>query len=106
MYKGEEFSKKQNIVAAFLMLSILTIISFFISNLGDILTFLGIFAQVSLIFIIPICLYLKIKQNEISTKNKIIYIFGISFYSILGILGFFFMIFNKSNPNNTEKSKQ
>lgn len=102
--KGEEFSKKQNIVAAFLMLSILTIISFFISNLGDILTFLGIFAQVSLIFIIPICLYLKIKQNEITTKNKIMYIFGISFFSILGILGFFFMIFNKNNPNNTVKS--
>jgi amino acid permease len=95
--KNEEFSKDQNIIAAILMLSLLTLISFFISNLGEILTFLGIFAQVSLIFIIPISLYLKAKENEITLKNKILYIFALVFYSILGIVGFFFMIFNKRN---------
>ena len=99
--KSKEFSKNQNILAAILMLCTLTLVSFFLTNLGNILTFLGIFAQVSLIFIIPISLYLKVKQNEITLKNKIIYIFGISFYSILGIVGFFFMIFNK-NQNNSK----
>ena len=95
--KNEEFSKNQNFLAAILMLCILTFISFFISNLGEILTFLGIFAQVSLIFIIPISLYLKAKENEITLKKKILYILALSFYSILGIVGFFFMIFNKRN---------
>ena len=99
--KSQEFSKNQNVLAAILMLCLLTLISLFISNLDNILTFLGIFAQVSLIFIIPISLYLKINQNEISLKNKIFYIFGISFYSILGIAGFFFMIFNKRNDDNS-----
>lgn len=97
--KGEEFSKNQNILAAVLILCILTLISFFISHLGNILTFLGIFAQVSLIFIIPISLYLKKKQTEITLKKKLFYIFALSFYSILGIVGFFFMIFNKQNEN-------
>ena len=100
--KSEEFSKNQNILAAILMLCILTLVSFFLTNLDNILTFLGIFAQVSLIFIIPISLYLKVKQNDISLKSKIIYVIGISFYSILGIVGFFFMILNK-NQNNSEE---
>ena len=98
--RSEEFSKNQNILAAILMLCTLTLVSFFLTNLDNILTFLGIFAQVSLIFIIPISLYLKIKQNEIGLKKKIIYVIGISFYSILGIVGFFFMIFNKNRNNS------
>ena len=98
--KSEEFTKNQNVLAAVIMLCTLTLISFFLSNLDNILTFLGIFAQVSLIFIIPISLLLKIKNDEIPLKKKIFYIFAISFYSILGIVGFFFMIFNKSNDNS------
>ena len=100
--KSQEFTKNQNVLAAILMLCILTLISFFISNLDNILTFLGIFAQVSLIFIIPISLYLKVNHKEISLKAKIFYIFAISFYSILGIAGFFFMIFNKNNGNSDD----
>ena len=99
--EGEEFSKKQNILAAILMMCVLTFISFFISNLDNILTFLGIFAQVSLIFIVPISLYLKKNKNTISLKYKIFYIILITFYSILGIVGFFFMLYNK-NQNNVD----
>ena len=95
--ESKEFSKNQNTLSAILMLCTLTLISFFISNLDNILTFLGIFAQVSLIFIIPISLYLKINKNEIPFNFKLIYIFAILFYSTLGIAGFFFMIFNKKN---------
>ena len=98
--KSKEFSKNQNVLAAILMLSTLTFISFFIYNLDNILTFLGIFAQVSLIFIIPISLYLKVNHKDISLKAKIFYVLAISFYSILGIAGFFFMIFNKNTGNS------
>ena len=97
--EGEEFEEKQNILAAILMLCTLTFISFFISNLDNILTFLGIFAQVSLIFIVPISLYLKKNKNTISLKYKIFYIILITFYSILGIVGFFFMLYNKNQSN-------
>jgi hypothetical protein len=83
------------------MLCALTFISFFLSNLDNILTFLGIFAQVSLIFIVPISLYLKKNKNTISLKYKIFYIILITFYSILGIVGFFFMLYNK-NQNNVD----
>ena len=99
--EGEEFEEKQNFLAAILMLCTLTFISFFISNLDNILTFLGIFAQVSLIFIVPISLYLKKNKNTISLKYKIFYIILITFYSILGIVGFFFMLYNK-NQNNVD----
>lgn len=98
---SKEFTKNQNVLSAILMLCMLTLISFFISDLDNILTFLGIFAQVSLIFIIPISLYLKINK-EISMKNKIIYILVITFYSLLGIAGFFFMIFNKKIENSED----
>ena len=92
---GNEFNHKQNTYAAILMLSILTIISLFLDDLQDLLTFLGIFAQVSLIFILPISLYIKIKGDEISKTKKAGYIFSIAFYSILGIVGFYFMVSNK-----------
>ena len=98
--KNKEFNNKQNIVAANLMLLILTFISFFLSDLDKILTFLGIFAQVSLLFIIPMNLYLKMKEDRIKQSKKILIYVGIYFYSLLGIVGFFFMIFNKSKANN------
>ena len=105
---SKEFTKNENFLAAILMLCTLTLISFFISKLDNILTFLGIFAQVSLIFIIPISLYLKKRQNLMSLKLKIIYIFSITFYSTLGLVGFFFMLSNKNTsasanhpPENT-----
>ena len=101
--KNKEFTHKQNIMASILMLSLLTIISFFLSDLDKILTFLGIFAQVSLIFIIPMNLYLKMKKDTIKLKRKIVIIILITFYSLLGIVGFFFMIFNKNNQNNQNK---
>ena len=97
---NKDFNHKQNIIAAILMLSLLTIISFFLSDLDKILTFLGIFAQVSLIFIIPMSLYLKMNENSIEFKHKIFIIIAITFYSLLGIVGFFFMIFNENNQNN------
>ena len=92
---GNEFNQKQNTYAAILMLSILTIISLFLSDLQDLLTFLGIFAQVSLIFIIPISLYLKSKGDELNETKKIGYIIAIAFYSVLGMVGFYFMVSNK-----------
>ena len=98
--KNKEFNNKQNIVAANLMLLILTFISFFLSDLDKILTFLGIFAQVSLLFIIPMNLYLKMKEDRIKQRKKILINIGIYFYSLLGIVGFFFMIFNKSKASN------
>jgi amino acid permease len=97
---NREFNNKQNIVAAILMLLILTFISFFLSDLDRILTFLGIFAQVSLLFIIPMNLYLKMKEDRIKQGKKILINIGIYFYSILGIVGFFFMIFNKNKASN------
>ena len=93
---NREFDDKQNVVAAILMLFILTFISFFLSNLDKILTFLGIFAQVSLLFIIPMNLYLKAKEDRIKLRKKILIYLGIYFYSLLGIIGFFFMIFNRN----------
>ena len=92
---GKEFTQKENVFAAVIMLGTLTMISLFLSDLEDLLTFLGIFAQVSLVFVIPISLYLKIKGNEISQNKRIFFIVAICFYSILGIVGFFFMVFNK-----------
>ena len=92
---GKEFNKKQNVYAAVLMLGSLTIISLFLTDLEDLLTFLGIFAQVSLVFVIPIALYLKSKENEISKNKRMFLIVAIGFYSILGIVGFFFMVVNK-----------
>ena len=97
--KNKEFTHQQNIIASILMLSLLTIVSFFLSDLDRILTFLGIFAQVSLIFIIPMNLYLKMKKDTIEFKRKTFIIIAITFYSLLGIVGFFFMIFNKNNQN-------
>ena len=97
--KNREFNHKQNIIAAILMLSILTFISFFLSDLDKILTFLGIFAQVSLLFIIPMNLYLKVEEDKIDLRKKILIYIGIYFYSLLGIAGFFFMIFNKTKEN-------
>ena len=96
---NKEFNNKQNITSAILMLLILTFISFFLSDLDKILTFLGIFAQVSLLFIIPMNLYLKVKDDKIKQNKKIMIYIGIYFYSLLGIAGFFFMIFNKSQEN-------
>ena len=93
------FNNKKNVIAAVLMLSILTFISFFLSDLDKILTFLGIFAQVSLLFVIPMNLYLKMKGDNIKVKKKILINIGIYFYSLLGIVGFFFMIFNKNKEN-------
>ena len=93
---NREFNNKQNIIAAILMLFILTFISFFLSDLDKILTFLGIFAQVSLLFIIPMNLYLKTKEDRIKLRKKVLIYLGIYFYSFLGIVGFFFMIFNRN----------
>ena len=98
--KNNEFNNKQNTMAAILMLSVLTFISFFLSDLDKILTFLGIFAQVSLLFIIPMNLYLKMKEKNIKSKKKIWISIGIYFYSLLGIAGFFFMLFNRSKENS------
>ena len=92
---GKEFNQKENTYAAILMLSILAIISLFLSDLQDLLSFLGIFAQVSLIFILPIALYLKSKGDELSQTRKIGYIIAIAFYSLLGMVGFYFMVSNK-----------
>ena len=94
--KNKEFDNNQNALAAILMLLILTFISFFLSDLDKILTFLGIFAQVSLLFIVPMNLYLKMKEDKIKSRKKILISIGIYFYSLLGIVGFFFMIFNKT----------
>ena len=96
---NKEFNNKQNITSAILMLLVLTFISFFLSDLDKILTFLGIFAQVSLLFIIPMNLYLKMKDDKIKKRKKILIYIGIYFYSVLGIAGFFFMIFNKRQVN-------
>ena len=96
---NREFNNKQNIIAATLMLSILTFTSFFLSDLDKILTFLGIFAQVSLLFVIPMNLYLKMNEDKIETRKRILIYLLIYFYSLLGITGFFFMIFNKTKAN-------
>ena len=69
--------------------------SFYIVEVDSILTFLGVTAQVSLIFIIPISIYIKWKQNEMNFIKKVILYTLIFFFSILGIGGFIIMFINQ-----------
>lgn len=97
---GVKFSEKQNFLAAFTVLTILMMISFYVDSIISMLSFIGIVAQVSLIFIIPISIYIKDKENEFSTWQKVKYILFLSFFTFLGVGGFCFMIYNQFMDNN------
>ena len=90
-----EFTEKQNYLASFTVLTCLMFCSFYIVEVDSILTFLGVTAQVSLIFIIPISIYIKWKQNEMNFIKKVILYTLIFFFSILGIGGFIIMFINQ-----------
>lgn len=92
---NNKFTNKQNFTAAFTMLSILMFVSFFIDKTITILSFIGVAAQVSLIFIIPFAIYMKWKENELTFWQKGKYVFYIIFFTLLGIGGFVVMLLNK-----------
>ena len=92
---NNKFTNKQNFTAAFTMLSILMFVSFFIDKTITILSFIGVAAQVSLIFIIPFAIYMKWKENELTFWQKGKYVFYIIFFTVLGIGGFVVMLLNK-----------
>ena len=92
---NNKFTSKQNIMAAFTVLTSLTFVSFYIDKTISILSFIGVAAQVSLIFIIPISIYMKWKENELTTCQKAQYIFYIVFFTLIGIGGFVIMLMNQ-----------
>jgi amino acid permease len=92
---GKELSQKQKYFSSFIVLTTLMIISFYINEVDTILAFLGVTAQVSLIFIIPISMYIKWKENTISYSRKIMFICLILFFTLLGVGGFILMIYNQ-----------
>ncbi len=89
------FEGKRNYLVGFTVLSVLMVVSFFIDHVTTVLDFLGIFAQVSLIFILPICLYLKANQTTLTGSEKAGFIFMLIFFSLLGLGGFILVMMYK-----------
>ncbi|MCQ2818176.1 MAG: amino acid transporter [archaeon] len=85
---SKPFEGKSIYLVSFTVLSVLMFVTFFIDHVTTILDFLGIFAQVSLIFILPICLEMKINQTELTACQKIKNVFMIIFFTLLGLGGF------------------
>ena len=65
------------------------------NEVDTILAFLGVTAQVSLIFILPIAMYMKWKENTLSFSRKIMFVCLILFFTFLGVGGFILMIYNQ-----------
>ena len=92
---GKELSQKQKYFSSFIVLTILMIISLYINEVDTILAFLGVTAQVSLIFILPIAMYMKWKEDTLSYSRKIMFVCLILFFTFLGVGGFILMIYNQ-----------
>ena len=93
---GKELSQKQKYFSSFIVLTTLMIISFYINEVDTILAFLGVTAQVSLIFILPIAMYMKWKEDTLSYSRKIMFVCLILFFTFLGVGGFILMIYNQT----------
>ena len=92
---GITLTKKQKYISSFFVLTVLMIISLYINEVDSILSFLGVTAQVSLIFILPISMYIKWKEDSMSYSRKIMFVCLILFFTILGVGGFILMVYNQ-----------
>ena len=92
---GLTLTKKQKYISSFFVLTVLMIISLYINEVDTILAFLGVTAQVSLIFILPISMYIKWKEDSMSYSRKIMFVCLILFFTILGVGGFILMVYNQ-----------
>ena len=92
---GLTLTKKQKYISSFFVLTILMIISLYINEVDSILSFLGVTAQVSLIFILPISMYIKWKEDSMSYSRKIMFVCLILFFTFLGVGGFILMVYNQ-----------
>lgn len=90
------FSLAQSFLWSLIVLTILTYISFSIEKVTSLLSFLGASAQISIIFIIPLSLYIKAKSNI--TNHEIFKCkFIIVFFSIAGMACFFDLFYERVN---------
>ena len=92
---NKPFERFKNFYISAIILTILTFISFYIKKIINIFSFIGSSAQVSLIFILPISLYLKAYGKKISKIKKFIYILIEGIFSFLGIVCFLYLLIYK-----------
>jgi amino acid permease len=92
---NKPFQRFKNFYISSIILTILTFISFYIKKIINIFSFIGSSAQISLIFILPISLYLKANSQKISKIKKFIYILIEGIFSFLGMVCFLYLLIYK-----------
>lgn len=88
------FSLFQSFICSLIILTILTYLSFSIEKVTSLLSFLGVSAQISIVFIIPLSLYMKAKSN-ITRKEILKCKLVIVIFSVVGIACFIDLFYGK-----------
>ena len=89
----KKFTLLQNFYYSSFILTVLIVISFYINNIVNAFSFIAASAQVSFIFIIPFCVYIKANPG-MSIFKKIIIICGICYFAFIGLMFFVYYFKN------------
>jgi amino acid permease len=89
----KKFTLLQNFFYSTFILTVLIVISFYINNIVNAFSFIAASAQVSFIFIIPFCVYIKANPG-MSIFKKIIIICGICYFAFIGLMFFVYYFKN------------
>lgn len=88
----QKFDLPINFLMAFTTLTILTFISFYVEKIIHIFSFIGASAQVSLIFVLPLSLYMKNNEMKLSGLKKTGIIGLICLFCFIGMMFFVLLI--------------
>ena len=88
----QKFDLPINFLMAFTTLTILTFISFYVDKIIHIFSFIGASAQVSLICVLPLSLYMKHNEAKLSGLKKTGIIGLICLFCFIGMMFFILLI--------------
>ena len=86
------FDTTMSFFVAFTILTILTFISFYIEKIVRVFSFVGASAQISLIFVLPLSLYIKHNEKKIGNLKRILIIGSIGLFCLLGMMFFILLL--------------
>jgi vesicular inhibitory amino acid transporter len=89
---NKPFKLKQSFLMAFTTLTLLTFISFYIKHIITLFSFIGASAQVSLIFVLPINLYMVDNKDTLSVAKRRGLKLTIGFFCFIGLMFFMLLI--------------
>jgi hypothetical protein len=90
--KGEPFTNQQNFFMSLTFLLFTYVVSFSFTSVTAILSFVGSTAQVYLMFVIPIIVY--IKAFDLPTSKKYLYLFMLFILIFIGASSVILLLYN------------